>query len=430
MNKFFLNALLLSLSLFLVSCTQPKPDLHILKAHEKAFEEEDTYILFALRAEQVNEYSAASSIFNTLYEKSGKKEYLYRSLENELIVKEYEKVIKRIDEISQSSLDDFILVRLKIVALVELQRLEEARVLAIKLVEKSKEAKDYLLVSDIYIKEKEYDSALKYLESAYIQNYNERILDKMSIVLYVNLQRKKDAIAQLETHSRIHGCSELICHRLIGFYSNENNIEGLLSVYLRLYSISKNEEIARKIIQIYSYKKEYIELMNFLEDSKSDDKTLFELYAYTKNYTKAFSLAEKLYISSGDINYLGQSALYEYESAKNKNDVYMLKSVVGKLKKVVKKEINPLYLNYLGYVLIDHDIDIAKGMEYVQKALEIQPNSAFYLDSLAWGYYKLGECSKAEKIMNRVITLEGGDDPEVIKHIELIQKCIKSKNKR
>ena len=429
MIRSFVTVLLVLLSLFLVSCAGTNADLNTLKSNKKAFEKEDVYILFALRAEQLHENKAASSMFNTLYEKSQKKEYLYRSLENYLIAKEYDEAIKIVDETTQGSLDDYVLIRVKIVALVELYKLEEARVLATQLVEKSNAVNDYLLVSDIYIKKQEYDTALKYLESAYIKDYNEKILNKMSIVLYVNLQRKKDAIAQLETHTRIHGCSRLICHRLIGFYSNENNVDGLLSVYLRLYSVDKSKEIADKIIQIYSYKKEYIKLMDFLEDSKSDDKALFELYSFTKNYNKAYLLADDMYAKTGDINYLGQSAIYEYESANDKNDKKLLQSVVDKLQKVVQVDSNPLYLNYLGYVLIDHNIDVKGGMKYIEKVLLTQPNSSFYLDSLAWGYYKLGKCKKAKEIMNRVVTLEGGDDPEVKKHVLIIDKCIKKTNK-
>ncbi len=426
MSRSFVSILLVLLSLFLVSCAGTNAGLNTLKPNEKAFEEEDAYVLFALRAEQVHEYKAASSMFNTLYEKSQKKEYLYRSLKNDLVAKEYEEVIKIVDETTDGSFDDYVLIRVKVVALIELYKLEEAKVLATQLVEKSNAVNDYLLVSDVYIKRQEYDTALKYLESAYIKDYNEKILDKMSIVLYVNLQRKKDAIAQLETHTRIHGCSRLICHRLIGFYSNENNVDGLLSVYLRLYSVDKSEEIADKIIQIYSYKKDYLRLMDFLEESKSDDKALFELYSFTKNYHKAYLLADDMYAKTGDINYLGQSAIYEYESANDKNDKKLLKSVVDKLQKVIQLDNNPLYLNYLGYVLIDHNIDVKGGMKYIEKVLLTQPNSSFYLDSLAWGYYKLGKCKKAKEIMNRVVKLEGGDDPEVKKHVRIIDKCIKN----
>ncbi len=408
-------------------CVGIFPSPEPVKSNVKVFEEEDTYILIALRAEQLKEYKASASIFNTLYEKSNKKEYLYRSLQNDLAAAQNKKVISRVDELVDGSLDDFVLTRLKIVALIQLGRLEKAKGLAIALVEKSNAVNDYMLTSDIYIEEKKFDTAMKYLESAYAKDYSEQVLDKMSIVLYVNLQRKKDAIAQLETHTRIHGCSKQICSRLIGFYSNENNIEGLLSTYLRLYQIDASDEISTKIIQIYGYKKEYIKLMNFLESSQSDDVLLLQLYTNSKNYVKAFPLAEKLYSKTGEVGYLGQSAIYEYESASNKKEKVMLRRVIRKLESVIESDQSPLYLNYLGYLMIDHEIDVQGGMKHIRSAMKNDENSAFYLDSLAWGYYKLGDCTKAEKIMKKVVKLEGGDDKEVLLHFKAIQKCVKEK---
>ena len=428
MIKIFLPLFLVILFSGCVSKTES------LRPNEKAFAEEDAYILFGLRAEQLKNYDSASTIYNSLYEKSGKNEYLYKSLQNDLAAHKNVQVVNRVDDITDGNLEDTKLVRLKIVALIGDKKFEEARVLAISLVEKSKEVDDYILVSEIYVKQKKYDTALKYLESAYTKNYDEKVLDRISIILYVNLQRKNEAIAQLETHSRMHSCSKAICNRLIGFYSNENNIEGLLSAYLRLYKLEKSDKIAKKIVQIYAYKKEYIKLMAFLRESGSDAELLLQVYIKAKNYKKASFLAKKLYSDTGNINYLGQSSIFEYESHKNKNDKKMQRSVIKKLTKVVSVEKKPLYLNYLGYLLIDHTINIKKGMSYIREALKIEPNSAFYLDSLAWGYYKLGNCKKALQIINRVEKLDGGDDPEVISHIKAIKKCknkkVKGKNKK
>ncbi|MEA1982742.1 MAG: hypothetical protein U9N39_04290 [Campylobacterota bacterium] len=419
----FKYILVLFIGVFFISCALK--EAQTLQSHQKSFEQEDSYILFALRAEQIKDYKAASELFDTLYEKSDKKEYLYRSLENDLVAKRSEALIKKVDLESKEKPYDPKLMRFKVVALFELGRLDEAKSLSVELAKRTQEANDYLLTSDIYIKRQEYDLALRYLDSAYAKENNEKILDKMSIILYVNLDRKKDAIANLETHSRMLGCSTLVCNRLIGFYSNENNIEGLLSTYLRLYELNKNQEIAKKIIQIYSYKRDYVSLTKFLENSKSNDEVLLQLYSSTKNYEKAYPLADKLYIETFDVDYLGQSAIYEYENSKDKSSKKLLESVVKKLEKVVEVDAQAIYLNYLGYILIDHDVDVKKGMSYIDKVLQQEPNSAFYLDSKAWGYYKLGECQKASKLMQRVVKLEGGDDPEVLFHIKAIQKCIK-----
>jgi tetratricopeptide (TPR) repeat protein len=304
-------------------------------------------------------------------------------------------------------------------------RLAEAKELAMRLVEKSKSVDDYLLVSEIYVKLKEYNTALKYLEGAYIKDYSEKILEKMAIILYVNLDRKKDAIAQLESHSRIHGCSASICNKLIGFYSNDNNVEGLLSTYLRLYKIDPSKDTANKIVQIYGYKKDYPKMTQFLEESNSDNELLLQLYIQAKDYKKAAPKAKELYDESGEISFLGQSAIFEYESSEDKNDKAMQKRVIAKLQEVIEAKREGMYLNYLGYLLIDHDIDVKKGIKYVKEALKIEPDSIYYLDSLAWGYYKLGNCKEAARIIKSIENMHGSNNEEVLKHIEAIKKCNK-----
>lgn len=406
-----------------------KPSAEV-KGYEKVFEEEDIYIMFALRAEELNDFNSSSRIFNTLYLESNKQEYLLRSLKSDLAANENERVIARIDEVISKDIENYPLVRLKTIALIRLGELDKAKELAIRLVEKSKAIDDYLLVSEILVKHKEFDTAVKYLESAYVKDFNEKILDKMAIVLYVNLERKKDAIAQLESHSRMRGCSQLICSRLIGFYSNDNNIDGLLSTYLRAYKISQDKEIAKKIVQIYGYKKEYLNMIDFLETSQTNDEILLQLYVQIKKYKKAAPLAEKLYDKGADIAYLGQSAIFEYESSKDKNNKDMHKSVIKKLTKVIEVRKEALYLNYLGYLFIDHSIDVQKGIDYVNEALKLEPNSSFYLDSLAWGYYRQGKCAKAKEVMDRVAKMKGNDNPEVIKHIKMIKNCKKGKSKK
>ena len=400
-----------------------------IKGHEKAFEKEDIYILIGLRSEQREDYVTSSNIFNDLYKKTEKKEYLYRSLKNDLAANINDKVVMRIDKLFEKKIDDSILRRIKIIALIKQGKFLEAKELGLELVQKTKVIDDYLLVSEIYIKLKEFDTAVKYLESAYIKDYNEKILDKMSIVLYVNLQRQKDAIAQLETHSRIHGCSKMICTRLIGFYSNDNNIDGLLSTYLRLYKIDSSKEIAKKIVQIYGYKKDYIKMIDFLDESGTNDELLLQLYIQFKDYKKAFPLADEIYNNGGDITYLGQSAIFEYESSVDKSDKEMHTRVIKKLQEVISIRKEGIYLNYLGYLLIDHEIDIKKGIKYIEEALISNPNSIFYLDSLAWGYYKLKECQKAKDIIDRVINMDGSSNDEVVKHIEVINRCLNKKTK-
>jgi len=395
------------------------------KGYEKSFELEDVYIMTGLYLEELQDYNSSSKMFETLFNQTNKKEYLYRSLKNDLIAQQYERVVQRVD-LEKNIADDYELLKIKTVALIKQGKVIEAKELALKMSEISKNIDDYLLVADIYIKLKEYENGVAYLENIYTTNADEKIIDRIAIIMYVELDRKKEAIAQLEAHSRIHGCSEFICNKLIGFYSNENDVDALLSTYLRVYKLDKNIEIAKKIVQIYGYKKDYKKMREFLEQGGIDQELLLQLYIQEKDYKKATVIAKELYVESGDVVFLAQSAIFEYESSEDKNNKAMLQSVVSKLKEVVKTSKESMNLNYLGYLLIDHDIDVKKGMEYIKEALKIEPNSAYYLDSLAWGYYKLKNCKEALKIIKKVQKLDGGDNEEVLKHIDMIEKCYKN----
>lgn len=397
----------------------------VKKGHEKSFEYEDVYIMTGLYLEELQDYNSSSKMFETLFLETNKKEYLYRSLKNDLVAQKFERVVQRVD-LEKNIEDDYELLKIKVVALIKLDRALEAKKLAIRLGEISKNIDDYLLAADVYTKLQEYENAVAYLENIYVTNPHEKIIDRITTIMYVDLDRKKDAITQLEAHSRIYSCSEFICNKLIGFYSNENDIDALLSTYLRVYKLNENVEIAKKIIQIYGYKRDYKSMREFLQENKIDKELLLQLYIQEKDYKKATSIAKELYEETKNVMFLAQSAIFEYESSEDKNNKKMLDSVVSKLKEVVKTDKDAMSLNYLGYLLIDHDIDIKQGMKYIEEVLKIDPNSAYYLDSLAWGYYKLKNCKEALKIMKRVQKLEGGDNEEVLKHIEMIEKCNKN----
>jgi len=60
---------------------------------------------------------------------------------------------------------------------------------------------------------------------------------------------------------------------------------------------------------------------------------------------------------------------------------------------------NHVALNNLGYMLIDHDKDVNRGLSLVEKALHHSPEELSYLDSKAWGLYKIGKYEEALKIL-------------------------------
>jgi tetratricopeptide (TPR) repeat protein len=66
--------------------------------------------------------------------------------------------------------------------------------------------------------------------------------------------------------------------------------------------------------------------------------------------------------------------------------------------------INPNHftaLNSKGYIFIETEKDIDKGIELCEKAYRINPNSPAVLDSLGWGYYKKKDWEKSTLYIKR-----------------------------
>ena len=69
----------------------------------------------------------------------------------------------------------------------------------------------------------------------------------------------------------------------------------------------------------------------------------------------------------------------------------------------------PLVLNYLGYSWIDKGIRLEEARDLVEIAVKKDPTNGFYLDSLGWAYYKLGEYEPALTLIERATLLEPTD---------------------
>jgi tetratricopeptide (TPR) repeat protein len=77
---------------------------------------------------------------------------------------------------------------------------------------------------------------------------------------------------------------------------------------------------------------------------------------------------------------------------------------------------NALTLNYLGYMLADHDQKLNEALQLVERAVKLDPENGAYLDSLGWVHYKLGQYELAEEALEKAITLIPRD-PTVHDHL-------------
>lgn len=73
--------------------------------------------------------------------------------------------------------------------------------------------------------------------------------------------------------------------------------------------------------------------------------------------------------------------------------------------------------NDLGYTLIDRGENLIGALNMVKLAVAAEPLNAAYLDSLGWGYYKLGDFENAQRYLSRAVKLRAGQDPILYDHL-------------
>ncbi len=75
-----------------------------------------------------------------------------------------------------------------------------------------------------------------------------------------------------------------------------------------------------------------------------------------------------------------------------------------------------LILNYLGYSWVDQGLNLKQAMDYIRKAVKLKPDDGYYVDSLGWAYYRLGNMTEAVEQLERAVELRP-DDPIINDHL-------------
>ena len=82
-------------------------------------------------------------------------------------------------------------------------------------------------------------------------------------------------------------------------------------------------------------------------------------------------------------------------------------------------ENNTTALNGLGFILVDTDIDLLRGLRCCKKAVDLKPQNPSYLDSLGWAYYKNGEILEARTWLRRAAEA-APHEKEIQQHLRLV----------
>ena len=141
---------------------------------------------------------------------------------------------------------------------------------------------------------------------------------------------------------------------------------------------------------------------------------LYQVYERLKRWKDAedaLAESEKLSTKTEEKEYILylQGALYERQKK------YGLAE--QRFRQVLQQDPNnSSTLNYLGYMMADHDSHLEEALTLIKKALVLEPQNPLYLDSLGWAYFKLGSFDQAEENLRKAAD-KNPNDPTVQDHL-------------
>jgi len=388
---------------------------------------EDELIMRGILYDEYKAYENSYQVYKRLYDNTGAEIYLFKEATSALMTRTHIlESIARIKIWDKKNPNRIEARRLLIPLYLTVRQVRNAKIEAELLLEQSKEPMDLDLASNSFLYAGDFKRALELLSRVYETDPREEVLLRMADIMDQFTGERKRAIQLLETHRRLN--MNIVSHDvyaiLLSLYQKEKDIDGVLETYKALYKQNNDQEYLDRIIDVYVYKRDIQSAIAFLEKDQSRNDLLYELYKSQKQFSKALGLVDKLYSEDKDAKWIAEKGVLIFENSKDKNDRKMIQDVIAHFEKAIELgNDDSIYLNYYGYTLIDKEVDVKKGINIIENALIQQPDNMYYLDSLAWGYYKERKCAKAYKLMKRVVDEEGLEEPEIKAHWDAIRQC-------
>lgn len=343
--------------------------------------------------------------------------------------REPQKALKYIDEYLARKPDDFSVCLLKGTILEKLNRLNEAKEIYKNLIEMVVEPGPiYLRLSEIYLKEGNYEGAISTLKNCLAKEPQNLIFIDYLLEIYY---KSKNYTAMEEfinnTLLKLYPNEEITyLWQSILFESKEDYVKAI--EYLDKIQ-QKSSEIYLRMSYLYSKLKKPKESIEILKSAIKKEPTNPQLYLFLGLCyidEKDYKSAEKHLLRVVEFDkklpeayfYLG--VIYERQNSFRKSIKYFRKTI----------ELEPEHaaaLNYLGYMFAEKGMNLDEAEKLINRALKIEPENPAYIDSLGWVYYKKGMYVEAEKYLLKAVEKEG-DDPEIFEHLGDVKDVLGKKD--
>ena len=420
MKKIFLAILALN-AIFtaMIFALEDSPKIKQFKAQSSGFNE-DKYILEALDAIDSKDDKKALESYKILYQNTKKIEYLKEQIFALMRLENHKDALATIKEFEAIIPNDLDILKAK--AYLVRGDLEATIAIWRRILQLEDSVFNNSFSATLYYAKKDFENARAHLIRAYQIDGNDETL---LVLASLDLERKKfgDSLQLIKAHFKDE-LNERFALLLLNIASKINELDEIEPLFAYYFAKKQSKINATNLAKLYYEKKDYGKVIDLAKKFDFDKALLIDIYLAQKDYKNAKIEAQKAYNRTKDSYYLGIMAIVDFEAQDAEGKAKIAPQVIESLKRALKDEPNHIFYNYVGYLMIDYDINVAEGVGFVEQALRAVPENPAYLDSLAWGHFKSNKCEQAKAVMEKIprdILLK---EREMVEHLEAIDKCV------
>jgi len=310
----------------------------------------------------------------------------------------------------------------------------------------------YNLLSKLYLMNGNPEKGIEVLTSYVDNNPNDLILQERMARLevqakrYEAAERRYQAIIEIEpeAHTSLLSLALIqlerkaydLAEKNLLAVSKDKSYQSVGNYYLGiLYQDSDRNELAISSFERVKSASYYVDAqlhlaeIYFAQNKSEESFAILDAMELAQPADQVKVLRAKAIFNSAQDKYLPAVELYNQVLKIEPDNTDVLKALslmLYKLKRYIEYEANLLkvlkldnkdtdVLNALGYFYVEQNIKLDQAFTLLNKALEIDPNSYYILDSMGWYYFQVKEYDKALNYLNRAFSVE--EDDEVLIHL-------------
>ena len=214
--------------------------------------------------------------------------------------------------------------------------------------------------------------------------------------------------------------------RGIRYYNQKKYQDALEEFQSLVIDPGSNPEYAYYLGLCNTQLENYEEALLYLEQVVTSDFNVLYVYQSRMVLGYIYTITERYSLAAYEFKQLLEAG---YESAQIYSALGFISYSKGKIgesldylhKALEVEPDNANAMNSLGFIMAEEGIETEGALNLCKKAVDLKPNNPAYLDSLGWAYFKAGKVQEAKNYLKKALVLSE-NNKEIVQHLDEVSK--------